>query len=55
MISLACFPFHRETDAEHESGIEGMLNRLEKERNATFGAGKNDLHPESTAMEVSLL
>lgn len=54
MISLACFPFRRETDAEHESGIEGMLNRLEKERNATFGAGKN-LHPETTAMEVSLL
>ncbi|XP_008446306.2 protein PTST homolog 2, chloroplastic [Cucumis melo] len=40
-----------ETDAEHESGIEGMLNRLEKERNATFGAGKN-LHPETTAMET---
>lgn len=41
-----------ETVGEHESGIEGMLSRLEKERNATFGAGKNDLHPETTAKET---
>lgn len=55
MVGLTCLPLHRETVGEHESGIEGMLSRLEKERNATFGAGKNDLHPETTAKEVSLL
>ncbi|XP_023542268.1 protein PTST homolog 2, chloroplastic-like isoform X1 [Cucurbita pepo subsp. pepo] len=43
---------NRETVAEHESGIEGMLNRLERERNATFGTGKNGLHPETTAKET---
>ncbi|XP_023542269.1 protein PTST homolog 2, chloroplastic-like isoform X2 [Cucurbita pepo subsp. pepo] len=42
----------QETVAEHESGIEGMLNRLERERNATFGTGKNGLHPETTAKET---
>lgn len=31
--------FHSEIVAEGESGIEGMLSRLEKERNVTFGAG----------------
>ena len=47
--------FHRETVVKHESGIEGMLSRLEKERSATFGARKNDLHPETTGNEVMLL
>lgn len=28
---------HRETAEEYESGIEGILNRLEKQRNMTFG------------------
>ncbi|XP_038892019.1 protein PTST homolog 2, chloroplastic [Benincasa hispida] len=41
-----------DTVAQDESGIEGMLSRLEKERNATFGAGKNDLLPETTAKET---
>jgi len=31
--------FHRETATEDESGIEGILNRLEKQRNLTFGVG----------------
>ncbi|KAG6574114.1 Protein PTST-like 2, chloroplastic, partial [Cucurbita argyrosperma subsp. sororia] len=42
----------QETVVEHESGIEGMLNRLERERNATFGTGKNCLHPETTVKET---
>ena len=26
----------------HEAGIEGILNRLEKERNLTFGLGEGE-------------
>lgn len=36
-----CFLSNSEKEAE-ESGIEGILNRLEKERNSSFGLGSKE-------------
>ncbi|XP_022998696.1 protein PTST homolog 2, chloroplastic-like isoform X1 [Cucurbita maxima] len=43
-----------ETVVKHESGIEGILSRLEKERSVTFGARKNDSHPETSGNEKTV-